>query len=265
MNGIPGAQCGTGGVDHGFRRCLRIAWAGSLAGDGAQRTTRLRWHLCFALSAKAKGKWDGRTCRVFSNMSSSVVVKDALNTSNDSVNTFCRQIRARSAEHRAAVAALRFAPGQVVSILRQELDSMIRVIFLLAQNDMAYRNDLIEASVSGKKWTAKGLCRRITDREMVELANKLHGWTHSVYQFGCGFIHLSNLHDYRNRDPLAQIAQVERAAILEHLRYYHGGPSNPLPTFDDLAPLLPNVFEKIADNLGFYLRQIENHEVDPLL
>lgn len=198
-------------------------------------------------------------------MSSFVIVKDVLNTSIDPVNTLCRQIRARSTEHRAAVGALRFAPGQVVSILRQELDSMIRVIFLLAQNDMAYRNELIEASVSGKKWTATGSRRTITDREMVELANKLHGWTRSVYQFGCGFIHLSNLHDYRNRDPLAQITREEREAILEHLRNYHGGPSNLSPTFDDIVPLLPKVFEKIADNLECYLRQIENHEIDPLL
>jgi hypothetical protein len=192
-------------------------------------------------------------------------VKDALNTSSASVSTLCRQIRARSTEHRAAVMALRSAPGQIVSVLRQELDSMIRVIFLLAQSDLNYRNELIEAAVSGKAWTARGARRKITDREMVELANSLHGWTRSVYQFGCGFIHLSSLHDYRDRDPLSQIPMAEREAILEHLRNYHGGPSNPSPTFNDIVPFLPNVFEKIADNLEYYLKQIENDEVDPLL
>jgi len=136
---------------------------------------------------------------------------------------------------------------------------------LLAQSDRGYRDELIEASVSGKAWTARGAQRRITDREMVELANKLHGWTRSVYQFGCGFIHLSSLHDYRNRDPLTQIPKIEREAILAHLRCYHGGPSNPSPTFDDIVPLLPNVFEKIADNLEYYLLQIENNEIDPML
>jgi len=153
----------------------------------------------------------------------------------------------------------------MVSILRQELDSMIRVIFLLAQKDRGYRNELIEAAVSGKAWTARGTRRKITDRDMVELANKLHGWTRSVYQFGCGFIHLSSLHDYRDRDPLAQISEEEREAILEHLRSYHGGPLNPSPTFDDIVPLLPKVFEKIASNLECYLRQIEGNEVDPTL
>jgi len=176
---------------------------------------------------------------------------------------FCRQIRDRSTEHRAAIGALRFAPGQMVSILRQELDSMVRVIFLLAQTDLTYRNELIEASVAGKKWTARGTRSKVTDREMVELANNLHGWARSVYQFGCSFIHLSNLHDYRNRDPLAQITQAERDTILEHLRNYHHGPSNPSPTFDDIVPLLPNVFEKIADNLEYYVQEIERNNANP--
>jgi hypothetical protein len=118
------------------------------------------------------------------------------------IAVFCRQVRARSAEHRRAMMALRALPGQMVSILRQELDSLVRVIFLLAQTDRAYRTKLIEASVSGKKWTANGPRRQITDREMIDLADTLHGWTKSVYSFGCAFIHLSSLHDYRMRDPL---------------------------------------------------------------
>jgi hypothetical protein len=180
--------------------------------------------------------------------------------STSSMDILCRQIRARSAEHLGAVGALQSAPGQIVAILRQELDSLVRVIFLLSQTDKAYRNELIEASIAGRKWTTKGTNRRITDREMVNLADKLHGWSHSVYQFGCGFIHLSSLHDYRARDPLAQVPQAEREAILGHLRYYHGGPSSPSPTFEDILPLLPMVFRKIADNLECYLRQLENEE-----
>jgi|SRR6266571_720786 len=173
------------------------------------------------------------------------------------VETFCRQIRARSTEHRAAIHALRQMPGQIISVLRQELDSMVRVIFLLAQRDRNYRAQLIESATSGEKWTAKDSRTRVTDRDMVNLAQRLHGWTRSVYEFGCGFIHLSNLHDYRNRDPLTQIVPAERDAILAHLRYYHGGPSNSTPTFDDLIPLLPRVFDKIADNLECYVKDLE--------
>ncbi len=83
--------------------------------------------------------------------------------------TFCRQVRSRSAEHRQALHAIRALPGQMVSVLRQELDSLVRVVFLLAQTNGRYRQQLIKASVEGKKWTLPGSRRRVTDREMVEL------------------------------------------------------------------------------------------------
>jgi hypothetical protein len=175
-----------------------------------------------------------------------------------SVQTFCRQVRARSAEHRDAIQRLASLPGQIVPILRQELDSLIRVIFLLAQRDRQYRDYLIDAAVNGRQWTTKGSRKRLTDREMVDLANGLHGWAESVYRFGCGFIHLSNLHDYRNRDPLQELPDDERTAVLGHLRYYHGGLVQESPTFDDIVPFLPQVFEKVAGNLECYLREIEN-------
>jgi hypothetical protein len=114
-------------------------------------------------------------------------------------------------------------------------------MFLLSQRDRQYRNYLIEATVNGRKWTAKGSRSRLTDREMVDLANGLHGWAESVYRFGCGFIHLSNLHDYRNRDPLQQLPDEERAAVIRHLRRYHGGPVQQSPTFQDVVPYLPQV------------------------
>jgi hypothetical protein len=173
------------------------------------------------------------------------------------LEVFCRQVRDRSAEHRQAMLAVSHLPGQMVSILRQELDSLVRVIFLLAQDDRSYREQLVEASVQGARWKKKGSNAHVTDRDMVILADKLHNWTKSVYAFGCAFIHLSNLHDYRTRDPLAQIPADERNAVLRHLRYYHGGPAQELPTFADVVPFLPRVFEKIADNLRCYVDSLE--------
>ncbi len=178
----------------------------------------------------------------------------------DEVAIFCRQIRARSHEHRQAMAALHRLPGQMISVLRQELDSLVRVIFLLAQKDRAYRAKLIHASTSGQRWTKSNSRKRITDREMVDLAQALHGWSKSVYEFGCAFIHLSHLHDYRTRDALRSLPVAEQKSILVHLRNYHGGPSEPNPTFDHIVPYLPRVFEKIADNLECYLEQLEKDE-----
>lgn len=158
------------------------------------------------------------------------------------------------------MAAVRAIPGQMVSILRQELDSLVRVVFLLSQTDRQYRSQLIHDSVEGKRWLRPNSRQSVTDREMVELTDTLHGWTKSVYSFGCAFIHLSNLHDYQTRDPLGQIAQEERNAILAHLRNYHGGPMEPSPQFLDIVPLLPMVFTKIADNLECYVKELERDE-----
>jgi hypothetical protein len=79
---------------------------------------------------------------------------------------FCRQVRNRSEEHRRAVQVLQSSAlfGQVVSVLRQELDSLIRVIFLLAIKDAEYRADLILASVEGRQWTRQGKRARITEK-----------------------------------------------------------------------------------------------------
>jgi hypothetical protein len=175
----------------------------------------------------------------------------------DDTRTFCRQVRARSADNRRAIDALRALPGQMASVIRQELDSLVRVVFLLSQGDRQYRGALIADSVAGRRWRRLDSRQPVTDRETVELTDTLHGWTKSVYAFGCAFIHLSNLHDYHVRDPLDQISEGERNAILAHLRYYHGGPNGPSPRFSDVVPLLPRVFTKIADNLECYLKELE--------
>jgi len=173
------------------------------------------------------------------------------------IETFCRQVRARSAENRQAMLLLRALPGQMISVLRQELDSLVRVVFLLAQGDRPYRHRLIHDSVSGTRWRCRNSQQPVTDREMVDLADTLHGWTRSVYAFGCAFIHLSNLHDHQARDPLDQITEAERQAILDHLRHYHGGPHGASPAFSDVVPYLPMVFTKLADNLECYVKQVE--------
>jgi hypothetical protein len=181
----------------------------------------------------------------------------------DFLESFCRQIRLRSSDNRKAFQLLGAGdiPSQMVAVLRQELDSMIRAIYLLSQSDMTYRDELIQASVEGKQWIAKGKKHRITDKEMVEIANELHGWTESVYRFGCAFIHLSSFHDYRERDPMDMISKEEKESVLKHMRYYHGGPSQANPTFKDLIPYLPMVFEKIASNLECYVKDLETKKV----
>lgn len=180
----------------------------------------------------------------------------------DPLQTFCRQVRARSNEHRIAMALLsgRALWGSMISILRQELDSMVRVIYLLTIQDRSYRKALIEASVNGEPWRTKGKRSRITDKEMTDIANGLHGWTKSVYRFGCAFIHLSSFHDYSDRDPLQALPSDERSQLLLHLQAYHCIPFNLNSTLSDIAPAIPRVLDKISENLDCYLRDLENNK-----
>ena len=179
------------------------------------------------------------------------------------LEVFCRQVRQRSTENRKAVQRLSGLHGQIVSILRQELDSMVRIIYLLSISDRKRRTELIEASVEGREWTHANSRKRITDREMVDLANELQHWTRSVYRFGCAFIHLSSFHDYRERDPMEMITEEERRAILDHMRYYHAGPVGDHPSFREMVPYLPAVLEKISGNLECCVKSLEeNHVLD---
>ena len=179
----------------------------------------------------------------------------------DALAIFLRQVRSRSREHQQAMQLLAAAglAGQMVAVLRQELDSMVRVIYLLTQQQDR-RLSLLEASVDGKKWSQEGSRASVTDREMVDLSQSLQGWTQSVYKFGCAFIHLSGLHDYNDRDPLEQLPSRERDDILQHCRSYHSGPNEQNPKFTDLVPYLPRVLTKISANLECYLARLENGE-----
>jgi hypothetical protein len=182
---------------------------------------------------------------------------------DENVDWFCRQVRTRSHEHHQAmlIAHERGWLSIAVGILRQELDSMVRVVFLLSQPDRRQRNALLVSAVSGQPWTVptpEGKMRRVTDRDMVELAQNLHGWARNVYRFGCGFIHLSHLHDYPARDPFRALSIVERQWVADYLRQYHGGEASPDSTFQEISAYMPRVLEKISSNLEHYLEVLES-------
>lgn len=134
---------------------------------------------------------------------------------------FCTMIRNRSDENRRAM-CLMSAPHPVMSpafsLLRQELDSMIRVIYLLAVKDPHERSRLIKATLRGERWkvqTARGKFRDVTDREMVDLAQGLQGWTQSVYRFGCAFVHLSDFHNHLVQNPFRKLSRGTLLKIIK--------------------------------------------------
>ncbi|HYA43660.1 MAG TPA: hypothetical protein VEF34_20340 [Syntrophobacteraceae bacterium] len=185
---------------------------------------------------------------------------------NQNIKTFCDMIRNRTDENRRAIKY--FSSPNVVlspafSILRQELDSMIRVIYLLAVTDLTERQRLIDSTLQGKKWksqTSNGKWRDVTDRDMVDLAQHLQGWTQSVYKFGCSFVHLSDFHNHITQNPFDKLMDSEKQDILNHMRYYYGGPSHNVPDMSELSFYVPQIFEKISSNLECYLKDLEHNK-----
>lgn len=175
---------------------------------------------------------------------------------------FCRILRERSAEHNSA-GQLLFANGlygQVVAILRQELDSMVRVMFLLNQT-LPIRRHFIGQTLQNIKWTLPNSRTQVTDRSMVDLSNSLYGWANSVYKLGCAFIHLSPMADYKNVNPFQQLSGMELADIKLHLHHYHGFPLTADLNMDTVNPYLLKVLDKVSSNLEFYIEGLANDRI----
>ena len=147
-----------------------------------------------------------------------------------------------------------------MSVLRQELNSMVRVIFLLSLS-LDERIHLINLTLSGQKWKLKSNAQ-VTDKQMVDLADSLNGWTKSVYKFGCAFIHLSLFHDYTFNDPFENLDLDEINSIKTHLHDYHGYPLTNNLTMNSVSFYLPMVFDKIESNLDYYIRNLEEQKTE---
>ena len=152
--------------------------------------------------------------------------------------------------------------GKCLETLRTELDSFIRVMYLGRISDMIERERLIQQTLSGEKWTVltpNNKRKQVTDKDMVDKANELQGYVHYVYKFGCGFIHLSNFHNYLMSNPFDNLNETEKTDIKNYLNQYHHFPVENELTVDNIANLIPNIFEKITSNLKCYFSNILNN------
>jgi hypothetical protein len=52
--------------------------------------------------------------------------------------------------------------------------------------------------------------------------------------------------------------ESEKQNILLHMRYYHGGPRHDDPDMTEFSSYVPQVFEKISNNLECYLNELEH-------
>jgi len=176
----------------------------------------------------------------------------------NSTEQFCQVIRERSIENQAAARAVYDIGlyGQVVSILRQELDSLVRVIFLL-DKDLSAREHYINQTLNKEKWTLPGTRTVVTDKQMVDHSSRLFGWTKSVYKFGCAFIHLSIMPNYKNENPFQGLLEDEIIHIKRHLHEYHSFELGNELNIITIAPYLMPVLDKISSNLRGYISDLE--------
>jgi hypothetical protein len=128
---------------------------------------------------------------------------------------FCQQVRQRSVEHQQAMPVAIGNDWRSISmgILRQELDSMVRVIYLNSQPPERQAR-LLADSINGKHWKRVS-GKPVFDKQMVDNTGIADDWPKVVYKFGCTFIHLSNSHDHLARDPFQALSIPERQIIVD--------------------------------------------------
>ncbi len=137
---------------------------------------------------------------------------------------------------------------------------MVHTIYLLSKT-LEDREHFIEQTLNNQRWTLPASATIVTDRRMVELAQNLHGWTKSVYEFGCAFIHLSAMADYAASNPFEQLSAAEVDDIKQHLSRYHDFPMSTSLSMDSIQSYLPKVLDKVSGNLECYIESLESNEV----
>jgi hypothetical protein len=148
--------------------------------------------------------------------------------------------------------------GNCISIMCQELDQIIRLLFLIKSRSYE-RKQLINLAINSQKWYLLGENNKkeyITDEILFKFTDSLKGWERSFYEFGFSFKHLSTNYNYLLKDPIINLKKIERERIYNYIKEYHvqDWPIN--YTLDDIIPVLPLIFEKLSQNLSLYLAQL---------
>lgn len=181
---------------------------------------------------------------------------------SNSIDKFCHIAKKRSIDNMESFSLLYDARkyGNCFSILRQELDSLVRMIFLLKIDDRSKRLHLMEQTIEGEKWSFRenGKKHIITDKDMVDVSDTLFGWAGYVYKFGCGFIHLSNLHNYLEEDPFSKLSLTDKRNIINFMHQYFLNNLTMSSTTADFIEYLPKIMEKISGNLHCYIQEIKD-------
>lgn len=125
------------------------------------------------------------------------------------------------------------------------------------------RERLINLTLNDEKWnvlTVNNKLKNITDKYMVDIASKVKDYVQYLYKFGCGFIHLSNYHNYKIENPFDRLSLSEQIDIKFYLYQYHGFLIDSDLTIETIDYLILEIFNKISQNMLYYNEQLLNNE-----
>jgi hypothetical protein len=148
--------------------------------------------------------------------------------------------------------------GNCISIMRQELDQVIKLLFLL-NSTKNEQNQYIESSINNHKWFITNLDHKkeyITEESLTKYSETLSGWDKSIYEFGLAFGSLANTFNYGTKDPIKGMGENEKEKIYNYISEYH---NKNFPREYDLSILileLPTILNKISINLASYMDRL---------
>jgi hypothetical protein len=148
--------------------------------------------------------------------------------------------------------------GNCISIMCQELDQIIRLLFLLNSNAAA-KKLFIYSSINSHKWyivNKENKKEYITDENLLKFTETLSGWDKSIYEFGFSFKNLTTSFNYGSRDPIKSMSETDREKLYNYIREYHNKDFVSDFSLDDLIPVLPLIIEEISRNLKNYMSKL---------
>ncbi len=150
--------------------------------------------------------------------------------------------------------------GNCISIMLQELEQVIRILYLLNQPDYI-RDQLINNSINNQKWfiiDVNNKRRYIKEAEIFHFSDNLTGWEAGIIEFGSCFRNISNNYNYMSKDPIKSLNDSERNSIYKYIIEYHNKEFSNDYSITDLIPVLPMIFSKISDKIKEYIRILNN-------
>lgn len=148
--------------------------------------------------------------------------------------------------------------GNCISIMCQELDQIVRLLFLI-NSTLVERKQFMESSINSHKWFIMNRDNKrefITDEVLEEFTKTLTGWDKSIYEFGFAFKNLSSNFNYGSKDPIKSMNEEDRKKLYNYISEYHIKKFPNDFSLSDLIPVLPLIIEKISINLKSYMERI---------